>query len=36
MSALFVMCKNPGKLVQVSTLPVSIFEHHSYKAINYF
>lgn len=30
------MRKNPGKLVQVSTLPVSIFEHDSSKAINYF
>lgn len=36
MSALFVTCKKHVKLVQISTLSVSIFGHHSSMAINYF
>lgn len=36
MSALFVKCKSPGKLVQISTLPVSIFGRHSSMTINSF
>lgn len=36
MSALFVMCKKHGKLVQISTLSVRIFGHHSSMTINYF